>query len=91
MEAAEAENLRIQESYTKERKVGEGTYASVYEGHQKKTGRKIAIKKIKARHRPIPLMTREVDMKRSTGWPVQRWTGHVGDPRGQVPSGAQAS
>jgi serine/threonine protein kinase len=47
MEAAELANLRIQQSYTKERKIGEGTYASVYEGHQKKSGRKVAIKKIK--------------------------------------------
>ncbi|EGG12024.1 uncharacterized protein MELLADRAFT_32688 [Melampsora larici-populina 98AG31] len=48
MEAAELANLRIQQSYTKEKKIGEGTYASVYEGHEKKTGRKVAIKKIKA-------------------------------------------
>ncbi|MBW0481348.1 hypothetical protein O181_021063 [Austropuccinia psidii MF-1] len=48
MEAAELANLRIQQSYTKERKIGEGTYASVYEGRQKKTDRKVAIKKIKA-------------------------------------------
>ncbi|EFP89478.2 TFIIH complex serine/threonine-protein kinase subunit kin28 [Puccinia graminis f. sp. tritici] len=48
MEAAELANLRIQQSYTKERKIGEGTYASVFEGHQKKSNRKVAIKKIKA-------------------------------------------
>ncbi|KAH9454460.1 hypothetical protein Pst134EB_014545 [Puccinia striiformis f. sp. tritici] len=48
MEAAELANLRIQQSYTKEKKIGEGTYASVYEGHQKKSNRKVAIKKIKA-------------------------------------------
>lgn len=47
MEAAELANLRIQQSYTKDKKIGEGTYASVYEGRQKKTGRKVAIKKIK--------------------------------------------
>ena len=33
--------------YTKEKKVGEGTYAVVYLGSQIETGRKIAIKKIK--------------------------------------------
>jgi serine/threonine protein kinase len=49
MEAAELANLRIQQSYTKERKIGEGTYASVFEGHQKKSNRKVAIKKIKVR------------------------------------------
>jgi cyclin-dependent kinase 7 len=35
------------EDYTKDRKVGEGTYATVFVGIQKSTGRKIAIKKIK--------------------------------------------
>ncbi|EGW30818.1 uncharacterized protein SPAPADRAFT_56779 [Spathaspora passalidarum NRRL Y-27907] len=34
-------------NYSKERKVGEGTYAVVYLGHQVTTGREIAIKEIK--------------------------------------------
>lgn len=55
MEAAELANLRIQQSYTKERKIGEGTYASVYEGHQKKSNRKVAIKKIKVELSLLPL------------------------------------
>ncbi|KAI8462024.1 kinase-like domain-containing protein [Phakopsora pachyrhizi] len=48
MEAAELANLRIQQSYSRDKKIGEGTYASVYEGKQKSSGRKVAIKKIKA-------------------------------------------
>ncbi|GAA5992820.1 hypothetical protein JCM10908_001354 [Rhodotorula pacifica] len=47
MEAAEAANLAIQKRYSKDKKVGEGTYAVVYLGRQIDTGRKIAIKKIK--------------------------------------------
>jgi len=47
MEAAEHENQRIMRKYSKETKVGEGTYAVVYLGHEHATGRKVAIKKIK--------------------------------------------
>ncbi|BGP41158.1 TFIIH complex serine/threonine-protein kinase subunit kin28 [Rhodotorula kratochvilovae] len=46
-EAAEAANAAIQRKYTKDKKVGEGTYAVVYLGKEVATGRKIAIKKIK--------------------------------------------
>ncbi|GAA5999674.1 CDC2/CDK family serine/threonine-protein kinase [Rhodotorula paludigena] len=46
-EAAEAANAAIQRKYTKDKKVGEGTYAVVYLGKEAATGRKIAIKKIK--------------------------------------------
>jgi cyclin-dependent kinase 7 len=51
MEAAEAANSAIQAKYTKDKKVGEGTYAVVYLGKEVDTGRKIAIKKV----RPFPL------------------------------------
>ncbi|BGP17384.1 hypothetical protein JCM10213_002867 [Rhodosporidiobolus nylandii] len=47
MEAAAAANLAIQARYTKDKKVGEGTYAVVYLGKEVGTGRKVAIKKIK--------------------------------------------
>ncbi|GAA6025425.1 hypothetical protein JCM8202_005293 [Rhodotorula sphaerocarpa] len=47
MEAAEAANAAVQRRYSKEKKVGEGTYAVVYLGHQLDTRRRIAIKKIK--------------------------------------------
>ncbi|KAL8279956.1 hypothetical protein RQP46_007537 [Phenoliferia psychrophenolica] len=47
MEAAEVANAQIQARYSKEKKVGEGTYAVVYLGKEILTGRKIAIKKIK--------------------------------------------
>ncbi|BGO92471.1 hypothetical protein NBRC10512_000258 [Rhodotorula toruloides] len=47
MEAAEAANAAIQRKYTKDKKVGEGTYAVVYVGKEVATARKIAIKKIK--------------------------------------------
>ncbi|TIB81440.1 Pkinase-domain-containing protein [Wallemia mellicola] len=40
-------NNAIMKRYSKERKVGEGTYASVYQGHCVETGRMVAIKKIK--------------------------------------------
>jgi serine/threonine protein kinase len=33
--------------YSKERKVGEGTYAVVYEGHDRRTGKRVALKRIK--------------------------------------------
>ncbi|GAA99786.1 uncharacterized protein L969DRAFT_95699 [Mixia osmundae IAM 14324] len=48
MEAAAADNARIMSMYTKDKRVGEGTYATVFEGRQLSTGRRIAIKKIKA-------------------------------------------
>lgn len=41
------QNKAIQNKYTKERKVGEGTYAVVYLGKQQSTKRSIAIKEIK--------------------------------------------
>ncbi|TNY24418.1 kinase-like domain-containing protein [Rhodotorula diobovata] len=47
MEAAEQANAAIAQSYSKDKKVGEGTYAVVYLGKQLATNRKIAIKKIK--------------------------------------------
>lgn len=46
MEAAEAANAAVQRRYSKEKKVGEGTYAVVYLGHQLDTRRRIAIKKV---------------------------------------------
>ncbi|EWG91686.1 Kin28p [Saccharomyces cerevisiae P301] len=39
--------MKVNMEYTKEKKVGEGTYAVVYLGCQHSTGRKIAIKEIK--------------------------------------------
>jgi len=47
MEAAAAENDKIMRAYSKDKKIGEGTYAVVYLGRQLATGRKIAIKKLK--------------------------------------------
>ncbi|SGY14922.1 BQ5605_C013g07168 [Microbotryum silenes-dioicae] len=47
MEAAEAANNKILSLYSKDNKVGEGTYAVVYAGRELKTGRPVAIKKIK--------------------------------------------
>jgi len=47
MEAAQESNALISRNYTKERKLGEGTYAVVYSGRQLSTKRQIAIKKIK--------------------------------------------
>ncbi|KAM0752429.1 Pkinase-domain-containing protein [Meredithblackwellia eburnea MCA 4105] len=47
MEAAKEANDLIQKKYSKDKKVGEGTYAVVYLGREITTGRKIAIKKIK--------------------------------------------
>ncbi|KAK9895329.1 CMGC/CDK/CDK7 protein kinase [Cystobasidium minutum MCA 4210] len=47
MEAAQAENERIMRAYSKDKKIGEGTYATVYLGRELATGRKIAIKKLK--------------------------------------------
>lgn len=42
-------NAQIQARYSKEKKVGEGTYAVVYLGQEIETGRKIAIKKVRCR------------------------------------------
>ncbi|KAK9473094.1 kinase-like domain-containing protein [Dipodascopsis tothii] len=47
MDEAAAQNNATRSKYTKERKVGEGTFAVVYVGRQVTTGRQIAIKKIK--------------------------------------------
>ncbi|OZJ06775.1 hypothetical protein BZG36_00423 [Bifiguratus adelaidae] len=46
-EDADESNLQTESKYQKDRKIGEGTYAVVYEGRQVATGRKVAIKKIK--------------------------------------------
>ncbi|KAK9761447.1 TFIIH complex serine/threonine-protein kinase subunit kin28 [Basidiobolus ranarum] len=46
---SEEHNKTTQKKYLKDKKVGEGTYAVVYQGIQTDTGRKIAIKKIKVR------------------------------------------
>lgn len=51
MEAAEAANVAIQRKYTKDKKVGEGTYAVVYVGKEVATARKIAIKKVRTLER----------------------------------------
>ncbi|KAL7417346.1 kinase-like domain-containing protein [Mrakia frigida] len=40
-------NASVGKMWTKEKKIGEGTYATVFEGREVATGRKIAIKKIK--------------------------------------------
>lgn len=40
--------MSINKKYTRDKKVGEGTFAVVYSGIEIKTGRRIAIKKIKA-------------------------------------------
>ncbi|KAG6810198.1 cyclin-dependent serine/threonine protein kinase [Tricholoma furcatifolium] len=47
MDAVEKANTAHQKRWTKDQKVGEGTYAVVYRGRELATGRKIAIKKIK--------------------------------------------
>ncbi|ORY70635.1 kinase-like domain-containing protein, partial [Leucosporidium creatinivorum] len=47
MQAAEDANRALMLRYSKDKKVGEGTYAVVYLGREVATGRKIAIKKIK--------------------------------------------
>ncbi|GLB41753.1 putative protein kinase superfamily protein [Lyophyllum shimeji] len=47
MDAVEKENTERQRRWAKDRKVGEGTYAVVYQGREVATGRKVAIKKIK--------------------------------------------
>ncbi|KAG6910205.1 cyclin-dependent serine/threonine protein kinase [Tephrocybe rancida] len=47
MDAVEKANTERQKRWTKDQKVGEGTYAVVYRGREFATGRKVAIKKIK--------------------------------------------
>ncbi|TDL24030.1 Pkinase-domain-containing protein [Rickenella mellea] len=47
MDAVEKANAERQKRWIKDQKVGEGTYAVVYRGHEASTGKKIAIKKIK--------------------------------------------
>ncbi|KIM82969.1 hypothetical protein PILCRDRAFT_447116 [Piloderma croceum F 1598] len=47
MDAVEKANSERQKKWTKDQKVGEGTYAVVYRGREVSTGRKVAIKKIK--------------------------------------------
>jgi cyclin-dependent kinase 7 len=46
-QAPEEEELQIENKYLKEKKIGEGTYAKVYRGIERSTGRIVAIKKIK--------------------------------------------
>ncbi|KAG2186858.1 hypothetical protein INT44_003085 [Umbelopsis vinacea] len=46
-EGADESNLHTEKKYQKDAKIGEGTYAVVYQGTQIATGRKVAIKKIK--------------------------------------------
>ncbi|CAH1756864.1 13532_t:CDS:2 [Entrophospora sp. SA101] len=43
----EEEELQIENKYIKGKKIGEGTYAKVYQGIERETGRTVAIKKIK--------------------------------------------
>ncbi|KAH8111013.1 Pkinase-domain-containing protein [Phellopilus nigrolimitatus] len=47
MDAVEKANAAKQKKWVKDRKIGEGAYAVVYEGHETETGRGVAIKKIK--------------------------------------------
>lgn len=47
MDAVEKANAEIQKKWAKDAKIGEGAYAVVYRGRDAKTGRKVAIKKIK--------------------------------------------
>jgi cyclin-dependent kinase 7 len=47
MDAVEKANLATANKWTKDAKVGEGTYAVVYRGKEVATGRQVAIKKIK--------------------------------------------
>ncbi|KAF8631867.1 hypothetical protein AX15_002137 [Amanita polypyramis BW_CC] len=47
MDAVEKANIERQKKWTKDQKVGEGTYAVVYRGREAATGKKVAIKKIK--------------------------------------------
>ncbi|KAG2011659.1 CMGC/MAPK protein kinase [Coprinopsis cinerea AmutBmut pab1-1] len=47
MDIVEQANAERQRKWLKDRKVGEGAYAVVYQGREASTGRKVAIKKIK--------------------------------------------
>ncbi|KAI0057458.1 Pkinase-domain-containing protein [Artomyces pyxidatus] len=47
MDAVEKANAARQRRWTKDQKVGEGTYAVVYRGREAATGRRVAIKKLK--------------------------------------------
>ncbi|CAK5273806.1 unnamed protein product [Mycena citricolor] len=47
MDAVEKANAERQRRWTKDQKIGEGTYAVVYRGREASTNRKVAIKKIK--------------------------------------------
>ncbi|KAF8661274.1 hypothetical protein AX16_001375 [Volvariella volvacea WC 439] len=47
MDAVEKANTERQKRWVKDKKVGEGAYAIVYQGREASTGRKVAIKKIK--------------------------------------------
>ncbi|PVG01924.1 putative KIN28-cyclin-dependent ser/thr protein kinase [Serendipita vermifera] len=47
MDVVEKANFETAQKYSKEAKVGEGTYAVVYKGREIATGRQVAIKKIK--------------------------------------------
>ncbi|KZV64661.1 Pkinase-domain-containing protein [Peniophora sp. CONT] len=47
MDAVEKANLERQKRWIKDKKVGEGMFAVVYQGREAATGRKVAIKKIK--------------------------------------------
>jgi hypothetical protein len=89
MEVAEAANLRVQQSYTKEKKVGEGTYASVYLGKQISSGRKIAIKKVNSLNVALGLSRR--GSRTDQGRTVQGRPGYVCHPRGQILARAEAS
>jgi hypothetical protein len=42
-----AASLELQSKYTKQEKIGEGTYGEVYKGRSKATGEQVALKKIK--------------------------------------------
>ncbi|KLO17973.1 CMGC/CDK/CDK7 protein kinase [Schizopora paradoxa] len=47
MDAVEKANEARQKRWSKDKKVGEGMYAVVYQGHEAETGKRVAIKKIK--------------------------------------------
>ncbi|KAN0088551.1 Protein kinase-like domain containing protein [Tylopilus felleus] len=47
MDAVEKANAERQKQWTKDQKIGEGTYAVVYRGREASTSKKVAIKKIK--------------------------------------------
>ncbi|KAJ1982390.1 TFIIH complex serine/threonine-protein kinase subunit kin28 [Dimargaris verticillata] len=50
VEVGEAMNARTESRYVKDKKIGEGTYAVVYQGTEISTQRMVAIKKIKMGH-----------------------------------------